>query len=110
MSAFQPEKDRKSVRMLPRFVTLSGKAALDASLHAHAASQHRTPRPHIKHGSSSFRTCIDKLSALLARLRHNASATCRRGCTPGVSFYSEIESAPGWLQGQFLDDPSTLPP
>jgi hypothetical protein len=28
MSAFQPEKDRKSVRMLPRFVTPSGKAAL----------------------------------------------------------------------------------
>ena len=31
MSAFQPEKDRKSVRMLPRFITPSGKAALDSS-------------------------------------------------------------------------------
>jgi hypothetical protein len=40
MSAFQPEKDRKSVRMLPRFVTPSGKAALDA----HAAGQHPMPR------------------------------------------------------------------
>ncbi len=40
-------------------------------------------------------------SPVWPRLRHNASATCRRGCTPGVSFYSEIESAPGWLHGQF---------
>ena len=44
MSAFQPEKDRKSVRMLPRFVTPSGKAALDLSLRARPGNQHQILR------------------------------------------------------------------
>ena len=76
MSAFQPEKDRKSVRMLPRFVTPSGKAALDPSLHARAVSQH--PPPRIEHASNPLRHLFNLiLSACGITPRPRAGAAVR---------------------------------